>query len=178
MRWECIYDHYRKIYDIDPTFRFNGVGIILYGDGEIILGANSYIGRYSSIQAYKGCKVKIGNNCALSHFVMIYTCNALADQDFSKNHREIKTGDVIIEDNCWVGAKTFIREGVTIGENSVIGAGSVVVKDIPPHSIAVGVPAKVIKFKSYLQRDEVLDLAERYKNVLSEKLKKSLRIQQ
>lgn len=49
------------------------------------------------------------------------------------------------------------------------------VKDIPSHSIAVGVPAQVVKFKSYLQRDEVLDLVEKYKNVLSEKLKKVFR---
>ena len=147
MRWECRYDYYRKLYDIDPTFKFNGMGINLYGDGKIILGANSYIGRHSSIQSYEGCKVKIGNNCALSHFVMIYTYNAVADQDFFKKPKKIKTGDVIIGDNCWIGAKTFIREDVAIDEDSVIGAGLVVVKNIPPHSIAVGVPAKVLSLK-------------------------------
>jgi len=176
IRWECKYNYYRKIYNIDPTFRFNGIGIILYGDGKIICGANSYIGRYSSIQAHKGCKVEIGKNCSLSHFIMIYTYNALADQDFSRNNKKKVVGDVIIKDHCWIGAKTFIRENVIIGENSVIGAGSVVVKSIPPHSIAVGVPAKVVKFKSYLTKNEVLRLAEKYKNVLSDKLKKYLEI--
>ena len=47
--------------------------------------------------------------------------------------------------NCWVGAKVTVLDGVTIGEGSVVAAGAVVTKDIPPYSIAAGVPAKVIK---------------------------------
>lgn len=53
--------------------------------------------------------------------------------------------DVVIEDNCWIGANVVITPGVTIGENSIIGTGSVVTKDIPKNSIAVGNPAKVIR---------------------------------
>jgi acetyltransferase-like isoleucine patch superfamily enzyme len=52
---------------------------------------------------------------------------------------------VILEDNVWIGAGTTILKGTCIGENSIIGAGSVVTKDIPPNSIAAGNPAKVIK---------------------------------
>ncbi len=53
--------------------------------------------------------------------------------------------DVVVEDNCWIGANVVITPGVTIGENSIIGAGSVVTKNIPKNSIAVGNPAKVIR---------------------------------
>ena len=65
---------------------------------------------------------------------------------------------VNIKDGVWVGANTTILPGVTIGENSVIGAGSVVTKDIPPNSLAMGVPCKVIKEigereKEYYYRD-------------------------
>jgi len=54
-------------------------------------------------------------------------------------------GRVVIEDDTWIGANTLILKNVRIGEGSIIGAGSVVTKDIPPYSIAVGNPAKVIK---------------------------------
>jgi len=53
--------------------------------------------------------------------------------------------DVIIKDNCWLGAGSTICPGVTIGENSVIGAGSVVIKDIPANCVAAGNPCKVIR---------------------------------
>ena len=52
-----------------------------------------------------------------------------------------------IGDRVWLGAKVTVLKGVTIGNDAVIGAGSVVTKDIPPHGIAVGVPAQVIKSK-------------------------------
>jgi acetyltransferase-like isoleucine patch superfamily enzyme len=51
----------------------------------------------------------------------------------------------VIEDECWIAANTVITAGVTIGKHSVIAAGAVVTKNIPPYSIAVGNPAKVIK---------------------------------
>lgn len=54
-------------------------------------------------------------------------------------------GPVIIEDNVWIGDKAIILPNVTIGKGSIIGAGAVVTKDIPPYCIAVGNPAKVIR---------------------------------
>ena len=163
---------YRMKYDIHPTFKFNGEGIVFRGNGKIICGKNSYICRYSFIESVKGCKVVIGDNCAIAQFVKIYTRNPVADQDFStgRKNRHYNKGDVIIGNNCWIGANVFIRENVKIGDNSVIGANSVVVKDIPPHSIAVGYPAKVVKFKSYLSEEEKLYLIKKYREVISEKL--------
>jgi maltose O-acetyltransferase len=52
---------------------------------------------------------------------------------------------VIIEDNVWIGARVIILPGVTIGKGSTIGAGAVVSKNIPPYSVAVGNPARVVK---------------------------------
>ncbi len=55
--------------------------------------------------------------------------------------------DVIIEEDVWIGANVTILKGVTIGRSSIIAAGSLVIKDVPPYSIVGGVPAKVIKMK-------------------------------
>lgn len=142
--WKYKYERYRKIYNLSDTFRFNGMNIEFYGNGKIVIGDNTYMGEYSSIQAYDNCQVIIGNNCAISHFVKIYTMNRNAE-DIIMNEKYINksTGNVIIGDNCWIGVGVFIKQGVRIGNNVVIGANSVVTKDIPNNSIYVG--NKVIK---------------------------------
>ena len=55
------------------------------------------------------------------------------------------TKPVIIEDDVWIGTRVTILKGVTVGKGAIIGACSVVTKDVPPHSIVVGNPAKVVK---------------------------------
>ena len=57
----------------------------------------------------------------------------------------LSNSPVIIEDNVWIGQSVSILKGVKIGFGSIIGSNSVVTKEIPPHSIAVGIPAKVVK---------------------------------
>ncbi|MDP3245032.1 MAG: acyltransferase [bacterium] len=146
------YEGYRKKYNIDQSFNFNGEGTIFYGDGKIHCGKNSYIGRYSSIHAGDDCRVFIGDDVAVSHFVMIYTSTKVARQKFW-TEADIKKGDVIIGNNSWIGAGVFIKEGVTIGENSVVGANAVVTKNIPPNCVAGGVPAKVLYYKEDTKRD-------------------------
>lgn len=142
-------DFFRQKYKIDKTFKFNGVQIKFYGDGEIICGSNSYIGNYSTIQSDKGCKVIIGRNCAISHNVRIYSSSYLADQDFSLDKiKATKEGDVFIGDGVWIGANVFINPGVKIGNNTVIGANSVVTKDMPNNVICGGVPCKIIREKN------------------------------
>jgi maltose O-acetyltransferase len=141
------YREYRIKYHIDPTFNFNGDGIIFYGDGQIICGHNSYIGRHSSINASDGCRVVIGDNVAISHFVLIYTSSKVADKDFSRGEAVKTKGDVIIGDYVWIGAGVFIKEGVKIGEDSVVGANAMVTKDVPAHCVVGGVPARILYYK-------------------------------
>jgi acetyltransferase-like isoleucine patch superfamily enzyme len=151
--WQDQYERYRNSYDIAKSFTFNGEGILLYGKGNISLGEESYIGRYSSIEASEDCTVTIGRGCRISHFVKIYSCNAVADQDFSQLPLVLSRGDVTIGDYCWVGANVFIREGVKIGNNVVVGANSVVIRDIPDDAIIGGIPAKILKYKNSKERD-------------------------
>lgn len=87
-------------------------------------------------------KIKIGKRVMFGPAVTIATVG----HPLAPNMREyMYTDPVTIEDNCWIGANVTICPGVTIGENSVIGAGSVVVHDIPANSIAVGNPCRVVR---------------------------------
>ncbi len=163
------YHQYRGQYELHRTFRFNGDDILFYGNGKINAGEGSYIGSYSSIQSADDCTVSIGSNCEISHFVNIYTSNHAADKDYSCDNT-MRSGDVLIGDFCWLGIKATIIGPVKIGENTCVAANSLVNRDLPPHSIAIGVPAKVVKFKSYLSEYQLTRLVDDYKHVISDDL--------
>jgi maltose O-acetyltransferase len=88
--------------------------------------------------------IKIGNHVALGHEVMIMTSSHQIGNDW---HRAglLYTAPVTIEGGAWIGSRSIILPGVTVGEGSVVGAGAVVTKDVPPHTLVGGVPAKVIR---------------------------------
>ncbi len=144
---EAIYVSYRRKYALAPSFRFNGPGSLLYGDGEIHCGECSYIGHNCFLQAESGYKIVIGRRCALSHNVKVYSKSYLTDQDFCLEDRLVKKGNVIVGDGVWVGVNTYIGPGVTVGENAVIAANSVVTADVEPYSIVAGNPARLVRYK-------------------------------
>lgn len=91
-------------------------------------------------------KVVIGNNVLIAPNVQIYS--ATHPTDYRVRLQELEMAyPITIEDNVWIGGGVIICPGVTIGKNSVIGAGSVVVNDIPANSVAVGNPCKVVKIQ-------------------------------
>ena len=88
-------------------------------------------------------KITLGNNVLIGPHAGIYTAEHPIDP---KQRRTcINSRPVVIGDNVWIGAHAIINPGVSVGENSVIGYGSVVTKDIPSNVIAVGNPCKIIK---------------------------------
>lgn len=87
-----------------------------------------------------GDHVEIGPNVNIitgEHFTEINARRENRGKEFTK--------EVVIGNDCWIGANVTILAGVTIGEGCTVGAGAVVKREIPPFSIAVGVPARVIK---------------------------------
>lgn len=112
------------------------------GMGDVVIGHNTLIGLSNVIIG----PVHIGDNVILAQNIVASALNH-EYRDVNKPIREQKilVSPIVIEDDCWIAANAVITSGVTIGKHSVIGAGSVVTKSIPPYSVAVGNPARVIK---------------------------------
>ena len=140
-----LYINYRKKYNLNPTFKFNGYLIRFNGEGEIIVGDGSYISFYSYINVLKGTMVRIGKDVSIGHNVKIYTSGIDTKELILNQKKKIISGNVIIGNNVLIGANCFICPGVTIGHNVVVGANSVVTVDIIDNSVVVGSPAKVVK---------------------------------
>lgn len=107
------------------------------------VGDNSGIG----IRACINGPVSIGSDVMMGQDVIIYTTRHNDDR-IDIPMREQGMADVMpvsIGNDVWIGGRVIILPGVTIGDGCIIGAGAVVTKDIPPYSVAVGVPAKVVR---------------------------------
>lgn len=112
--------------------------------GKIVIGKRTRVGRYVCIGGPG--KVIIGKDCMIANHTSIHGANHLYGEPGKLiSQQGLTCKGVVIEDNCWLGAGVRVLDGTTIGKGSVIGAGAVVTQDIPPYSLAVGVPAKVIK---------------------------------
>ena len=106
------------------------LNIKLTGDGAIEIGANTHLAEGVLLSSYTGCEIIIGKSCRIARNVTMLTHNSYADQDFSKDF-DVDLGDIRIGDFVWIGVNVFIKQGVTIGDNVVVGANSIVTKDIP-----------------------------------------------
>jgi acetyltransferase-like isoleucine patch superfamily enzyme len=109
--------------------------------GSILIGPGTGINAYSRIIAFE--RIEIGARCAIAQFVTIldhdHEFTVLGGMDGYVSE-PIKIGD-----DVWIGDKVTIVKGVTIGDAAIIAAGAVVTKDVPPGSLAAGVPAKIIR---------------------------------
>lgn len=124
---------------------------------------DSQIGSYTRIS--KGCSIvhaKIGKFCSLAANIQIgagrHPLNYLSTNQVFYNHNKLQNRwvkkidfeenlQINIGSDVWIGTDSFIMGGVNIGHGAVIGAKSLVTKDIPPYAIAAGIPAKVIKYR-------------------------------
>lgn len=122
----------------------------LYGGAigaGLVMGDHSNIGPFS----YVGCSgpIRIGNNVMISPRVSLYAENhVIAGIDLPMKEQGVTQKGIVIEDDCWIAANSIILDGVTIGRGSVVAAGAVVSKDVPPYSVVAGVPARIIKSRN------------------------------
>ena len=105
------------------------------------LGKRTDLGAFTYINALHG--VELGDNVQLGSHCSIYSISTI----------DGKKGKVVIKDNACIGSHSVVMPGVTVGENSLVGAFSFVNKDIPDNAIAVGVPAKVVKKREEAKKE-------------------------
>ena len=136
-----------KNFDVRPH-------VFLAGTRNIFIGDNVTIRHECSINAYSGQeeqgegKIYIDDDVLIAQYVLI-TANVhnFDDPNIPIKDQPITAKTIRIKRGAWIGANAIILPGVTIGENSIVGAGAVVTKDVPPMAIVGGVPAKIIKYR-------------------------------
>ncbi len=138
-----------------------GEGAVMTNTANISIGRNCLIQDRVYLRAGMDGKIEIGDGAALNSFVQLYghggisigadsqigpnTVITTTGHDFTATHLDQNYAGITIGKRVWVGANCTILPGVTIADHAVIGAGSVVSKDIPPRCVALGVPARVVR---------------------------------
>jgi len=110
--------------------------------GTLEIGSSTFINYGCSIAASR--MISIGPRCNIGTHVIIMD-NDYHELDPERRLIRPESSPIILEENVWICARAIILRGVKIGEGSVVGAGSVVTRDIPPRSLAVGQPARVVR---------------------------------
>jgi acetyltransferase-like isoleucine patch superfamily enzyme len=110
--------------------------------GDVIIGDYTRIGLHETIIG----PVTIGNNCCTGQGTIITALiHNFDDTNKRINEQGVSVKPIVIEDDVMIGANASIMPGVRIGTHCIVAAGAVVTKDVPPHSLVAGVPAKIIK---------------------------------
>lgn len=114
--------------------------LVALAGGHLEIGNNVFINFGSSLVS--SAHVKIGDDCLIGTHVSIMDCDFHRVEDKSWD----TTGEpVIIEDRVWLGNRSMILKGVTVGHDAVVAAGAIVTHDVPPRSLVAGVPARVVR---------------------------------
>lgn len=116
---------------------------------RISLGDQVQVGARCALWAGKTTgRIHVGARTTFGPDCFVTAADYGLSADLKITDQDMIERDIIIGEDCWIGARAIITAGVSIGEGAVIGAGSVVTRDIPPGAIAAGVPARVIRMRS------------------------------
>ncbi len=117
---------------------WSGVRIDVARGARLDIGHGTYLNRNTLVVCHR--EITIGRDCMISWDVVI-----LDSDEHERPGINGASAPVRIGDRVWIGCRTIVLKGVTIGDGAVIGAGSVVTRDIPAYSLAVGQPARVVR---------------------------------
>lgn len=114
--------------------------LVTLPSGYLEIGDNVFVNYGTSLVSSE--HVKIGNDCLIGSHVMVMDCDfhRVEDKAFDTAGRP-----VVIEDRVWLGNRSMVLKGVRVGHDSVVAAGAIVTRDVPPRSLVAGVPAKVVR---------------------------------
>jgi acetyltransferase-like isoleucine patch superfamily enzyme len=127
-------------------------GVVLLCSGKVTgsikirIGAGTYINRNTMLDASE--LLEIGNHCAIGPGCYLTDHDHGIDPSLPPLAQALISAPTRLGNEVWLGANVVVLKGVTIGDRAVIGAGSVVTKDIPANAVAVGVPARVVRIRT------------------------------
>jgi acetyltransferase-like isoleucine patch superfamily enzyme len=122
--------------------------------GSLVIGAHTHVQPRCQFSAYLG-SIRIGVGVQIAPYCAFYPYDHGFAPGMLISHQPLRTrGDIVIEDDAWLGVGVIVLDGVRIGKGAVIGAGAVVTQDIPDEAIATGVPARVVRTRSELGSGE------------------------
>lgn len=133
---------WRKI-RIGNKFSAMGSDYLYANDGELVIGDNCSINTNVQIGASSG-KIIIGNNVMIGPNVVIRAANHGLSRDALMRFQPHTYGEIVIEDDVWIGSNAVITSDVVLAKGTVVGAGAVVTKSTDPYAIVCGVPARRI----------------------------------
>lgn len=174
MRW------LRACASVPPRLRGAHVGTgayispraVLQEHSRIAIGQRTLIGRHVELVP-QGGSITIGSDCSLNNHVVLYGAGGITVRDGCRiatgvvviafnhgyddltlpiRHQPITARGVVVEEDVWIGARAILLDGVTVGPGSVIGAGSVVTRDVPANAVVAGSPARVLRHRGMPQR--------------------------
>ena len=139
---------------IGPNCRFWAEG----NNITIIIGEHCTFTNTVHVNAQENnSSICIGADCMFSNHIIVRTSDSHPIIDLESETRINPAGNVIIGEHVWGAPNSKIMKGVNIGKNSIIGSNTIVTKDIPEDSIAVGMPAKVVRSKVKWTRDNIIN---------------------
>ncbi len=133
-----------------PGVKIEATSVFENKTATVKIGRRCNLG--DNLQIHCADSVTIGDNVGIAWDVIIMDHNYHSLTGFSEGEPDLDPRPVVIGDRVWLGIRTIVLKGVHIGDGCVIGAGSVVTRDIPPNTLAAGNPAKPIKLIEYPQR--------------------------
>jgi acetyltransferase-like isoleucine patch superfamily enzyme len=141
-------------------------GVLVFHPENIELGANVYVGHYAILKGYHKNKMRIGDQTWIGQQSFLHSAGGIeigcrvgigpgvrivtsfhaeAGRETPILDSPVELAPVVIEDDCDLGVGAIVLPGVRIGRGAQIGAGALVTRDVPPYSVAMGVPAKVTR---------------------------------
>jgi carbonic anhydrase/acetyltransferase-like protein (isoleucine patch superfamily) len=136
-------------------------GVVLLCSGppqanKLIIRSGTYVNRYTIFDAHQ--QLEIGHDCMIGPHCYITDADHGTEPGHSVKEQSMKKSPVILEDEVWLGSHVVVLPGVRIGKGAVVGAGSVVTRDLPSNSVSFGQPARVVRMRSP-EREPVAELA-------------------
>ena len=132
-----------RVFDLAEKATIEDYCVINNGVGDVRVGAHSRVGISSVVIG----PVSIGQHVIIAQHVVISGLNHSYEAiDIPIRLQPVTSRPVVLDDECWIGANAVITAGVRVGKHSIVAAGSIVTKDVPPYSVVAGNPARVIKY--------------------------------